>query len=118
LDDLLVAALDGALALEQVHRVAVAVGEDLDLDVARAEDRLLHVHPVVPEGVLGLAPRARERAAELGGGADEPQALAPPPRRGLQHDREAHALRLGPYRARVGARLPAPGDRGHARLGR
>jgi hypothetical protein len=34
LDDLLVAALDGALALAEVHEVAVAVAEDLDLDVA------------------------------------------------------------------------------------
>ena len=34
LDDLLVAPLDRALLLEEVHRVAVTVGEDLDLDVA------------------------------------------------------------------------------------
>src|SRR5207302_1666504 len=36
LDDLLVAALDGALALPEVHDVAVAVAEDLDLDVPSA----------------------------------------------------------------------------------
>ena len=35
LDDLLVAALDRAVALAEVDDVAVAVGEDLDLDVAR-----------------------------------------------------------------------------------
>ncbi len=34
-DHLLVAALDGALALVQVDHVAVAVAQDLDLDVAR-----------------------------------------------------------------------------------
>ena len=33
-DDLLVAALDGAVALEKVEGVAVAVGEDLEFDVA------------------------------------------------------------------------------------
>ena len=36
LDHLLVAALEGAVALEQVDDVALAVGEDLHLDVARA----------------------------------------------------------------------------------
>ena len=39
LDDLLVAALDGALALEEVHDGAVRVAEDLDLDVARPARR-------------------------------------------------------------------------------
>jgi hypothetical protein len=34
LDDLLVAALDAALALAEVEAVAVGVGEELDLDVA------------------------------------------------------------------------------------
>ena len=36
LDHLLVAALQRAVALEQVHGIAVPVGEHLDLDVARA----------------------------------------------------------------------------------
>ena len=35
LDQLLVAALRGAVAVAQVHAVAVRVGEDLQLDVAR-----------------------------------------------------------------------------------
>src|SRR5207253_7431954 len=41
LDDLLVAALQRALALAEVHDVAVAVAEDLHFDVARALDPLL-----------------------------------------------------------------------------
>jgi hypothetical protein len=41
LDDLLVAALQRAVALEQVHDVAVLVGQDLHLDVAWAQDGLL-----------------------------------------------------------------------------
>jgi hypothetical protein len=41
LDHLLVAALERAVALEQVDRVPVAVGEHLDLDVARALDQPL-----------------------------------------------------------------------------
>ena len=35
-DDLLMPALDRAVALVQVNAVAVAIGEDLDLDVSRA----------------------------------------------------------------------------------
>src|SRR5690606_29528407 len=40
-DDLLVAALHGAVPLEEVHDVALAVGEDLHLDVAGLDDGLL-----------------------------------------------------------------------------
>ena len=43
LDHLLVAPLDGAVALEQMDDVPLAVGQDLHLDVPRADDRLLQV---------------------------------------------------------------------------
>ena len=49
LDDLLVAALDRALALAEVHEGAVAVAEDLDLDVAGPGDVALEEDPVVAE---------------------------------------------------------------------
>ncbi len=39
LDDLLVPALDGTVTLEEVHDIALGVGQDLDLDVARAAGR-------------------------------------------------------------------------------
>jgi hypothetical protein len=55
-DQLLVAALDRALALAEVHHVAVVVAEDLELDVARPLDVLLDVHVADAEG--RLAPRA------------------------------------------------------------
>ena len=54
LDDLLVAALDGAFALAQVDDVAVLVAQHLDLDVARVLDELLDEHAVVAEARLGL----------------------------------------------------------------
>jgi hypothetical protein len=62
-DQLLVAALDGAVALAQVDGVAGAVGERLDLDMARLGDVLLDVHGAVAEGGLSLAaePGARRR---------------------------------------------------------
>jgi hypothetical protein len=50
LQHLLVAALHRAVALEQVDAVAVAVAEDLDLDVARALQVFLDQHVLVAEG--------------------------------------------------------------------
>src|SRR5258708_37926054 len=41
--DLLMTPLDGAFALAKVHRVAVAVADDLDLDVPRLADISLEV---------------------------------------------------------------------------
>src|SRR6202035_4115994 len=49
LHDLLVAALDGALALEQVDHVAERVAEDLDLDVPGVGDEPLKEHGAVAE---------------------------------------------------------------------
>ena len=55
LDDLLVATLHRAVALEEVDHVALAVGEDLHLDVARVDHGLLDEHRRVAERALGLA---------------------------------------------------------------
>ncbi len=57
LDDLLVAALHRAVALAEMDRVALAVGEHLDFDVARVLEELLHVDLIVAERGLrfGLA---------------------------------------------------------------
>ena len=60
LEHLLVPALDRALALEQVHVVAVAVAEDLELDVVRLLHEALEEHALVAEGALRLAARGRE----------------------------------------------------------
>ena len=62
LDDLLVAALDGALALAEPGVVPVPVAEYLDLDVARALDELLDVEVGVVEGAPRLVGRALESA--------------------------------------------------------
>jgi hypothetical protein len=53
LQQLLLAALDRAVALPQVHHAAVGVAEDLHLHVPRALDVLLQVHPVVEEHRAG-----------------------------------------------------------------
>jgi hypothetical protein len=60
------APLDGAIALEQMHGIAVGIGEDLHLDMARAGHEALDQHAVVAEAAIGLARRAGQRIGELG----------------------------------------------------
>ena len=65
LDQLLVAALDRAVALAEVDRVALLVGEHLDLDVARVGQVALEVDRVVGEELLALARGALEGLLQL-----------------------------------------------------
>jgi hypothetical protein len=62
LDHLLVAALERAVALEQVDDIAVRVAEHLHLDMARVEDIFLDQHAIVAEGRCRLA-LARDSAS-------------------------------------------------------
>ncbi len=55
LDHFLMAALQGAIALVEMDGVAVAVGENLHLDVARRGDVFLDQHALVAEGRFRLA---------------------------------------------------------------
>src|SRR3546814_14904933 len=57
--------------------VAVAIGEDLDLHMARPAEMLLDQHPVVAEGGSGLAPGGHQARTEVAGGADYKHPLAP-----------------------------------------
>ena len=55
------AALDGAFALKERDNVAVLVGEDLELDVARLLDEFLHIELAVAEGVGSLSEGGMEK---------------------------------------------------------
>ena len=61
LPDLLVAALQRAVALAEMDGAALAVAEHLDLDVARPLEIFLEIDRVVAEGGLRLGARGRER---------------------------------------------------------
>ena len=76
LDYLLVAALQRAVALEQMHDIAVSVAEHLNFDVARRENIFLDQHAVVAKSRCGLAPAAFQRAVEVRLGIDPAHALA------------------------------------------
>ena len=83
------AALQRAVALAEVDRVPVAVGEHLDLDVPRVLDVLLDVDGGIGEVRLALALRGLERALGLGRRGDHLHAAAAAARRRLDRDRPA-----------------------------
>ena len=92
LDDLLVAALDRAVALEEVHEPAVPVGEDLYLDVPRADHRPLEVDGGVAERALGLAAGGADGLLEVVEIGDEAHAAPAAAVRRLDEDRHPEVL--------------------------
>ena len=113
LDQLLVAALDRAVALEQVDHVVLAVGEHLHLHVARVGQVALDVDGRVGEELLALARRALERLLELVLGLGDAEALAATPARGLDGHRVADRVR--DHLAGVVDGLDRVGGAGHDR---
>ena len=107
LDQLLVAALDRALALAESEHAAVLVAEHLDLDMPRGDERLLEVERPVREGCFRLDARGRVGGLELVRPVHEPHPLAAAARDGLQQHGEAELARgrphLGERRAALGA---------------
>ena len=85
LDDLLVAPLDRAVALPEMHEVAVRVAEDLHLDVLRVGNVALEKHLGAPKRRGRLALGVRQARQELGFGGHHPHPAAAAPEAGL-HD--------------------------------
>ena len=95
LDDLLVAALQRAVALEQMHDIAVPVAEHLHLDVARLQNVFLDEHAPVAEGVRALHARALvEGGVEIEHPVDPAHALAAAAGDRLDQDRIADLIGL------------------------
>src|SRR5579862_106424 len=92
LEHLLMAALDRAVALAERDDAAVPVGEELDLDMARAFEVALAEDGVVAERGLGFATRGRQSVLELGGVADDPHPAPAAAGGGLHEEREADLL--------------------------
>ena len=116
LDDLLVAALDRALALAEVDDVAVRVGEHLDLDVARLLEVALEKDRVVAERALRGALRGVERGAQLLLVAGDAHADATAARARLDEHRVADAPRRRRRFRRCRRAHPLPGHDRHARV--
>ena len=117
LHDLLVAALDRALALEQVDHIAVGVTEDLDLDVPGVGDEPLQEHGAVAERGGRLAARAAHRLGQLRRVGDQPHTAAAAAKGRLDQQREANGRARGGNLVQVGGVGDGgAGQDGHVRL--
>ena len=96
LDDLLVPALAGAVAHARGPGGALAVGDQLHLDVVRVADHRLHEDRAVAERVRGLAATRRQRGFETVGVIHPPDPTAAAARGRLDHQRVADALGVLP----------------------
>ena len=76
-----------------MHHVAVAVAQDLHLDVASTLHQLLEVHLVVAKGSQCLAPSRRQRIRQFRFAADNTHAATATAPTGLEHHWVADASR-------------------------
>ena len=113
---LLVAALHGAVPLEQVIDVAVLVAQDLHLDMAGAQDHLFQIALAIAKGGLGLAPAFADLVGQLLGAVDRAHAAPAAAPAGLQHQRIADFGGLTAHLVHVIAQHLGGGDHRHAGL--
>src|SRR6476661_493151 len=92
LENLLVAALNRAVALAERRDAAVLVGEELDLDMARPLEIALAEDRVVAKRGCRLAPRGRKRLVQLLGRTDDAHAAPAASRGSLDEERESDLL--------------------------
>ncbi len=117
LDHLLVTALDGTVAFVEIEAVAVPVGEDLDLHVARLQHVFLHQHPRIAKGGARFALGRGEAFGQVGFALDDLHALAAAAGGGLEQHRIADARR-GVAKAGQGLVLAViPRHQGHSGVG-
>jgi hypothetical protein len=116
LDDLLVAALDTAVTLVEVHDVAVVVAKQLDLDVLGLVEEALDEDGAVAEGRLGLRCRALESVLELGLLADDTHTTAATAKRSLDDDGEAKLIGEGLHVLELLDGVGGAGHHGHVAL--
>ena len=91
---LLMTALDAALALAQAHHIAVLVGQHLELDMARPLDEPLHVEIAIAERRRRLRLRRVKQVGQFLFAADDAHTASTAARRGF-HD-QAEIRRCAP----------------------
>ena len=116
-DHLLMAALQRAVALEQMDGVAVTVGEHLHFDVTRARDVLLDQHAIVAEAGGCFAPAGRQRCREVRCALDLAHAFAAAAGDRLDQHRKADRRGLFLQASCVLIVAQIAGRHGHAGLG-
>ncbi len=116
-EDLLMPSLDRALALVQMHHVAVRVAEDLDLHVPWSLEVLLEDERGVPKAALRFPLGALDRFGEPLRRVDPLHALAATAGARLEQHRVADLRRLRAERLGVLLRARVARDHRHARFG-
>ena len=116
LDQLLVPALYRAIALAEMNRVAIAVAEHLDLDVAGIDDGALQDDGGITERALRLRPRAAQRIRKCRGVRDQPHAAPAATGDRLDHDGKADLFGLRQHHGVALVRALIAGHARHARL--
>ncbi len=116
LDHLLVPALERAVALEEMHDVAVRIAEDLHLDMAGLGHVFFHQDAPVAEGAFRLAPGAFQRGDEVFRPLHLAHALAAASGPRLDQHGIADGLRLAGEEGRLLPLAVIAGDDGNARL--
>ena len=109
LKNLLMAALDGAIAHAGGPRCPVVIGDDLNLDVTRALHQLLHENRGISEGLEGLGAGALEGLVKFAGRIHPTDAAASPAGRSLDQKRIAQTLGMMPGLVEGLHRPAAPG---------
>ena len=94
-DELLVTALDRAIALEQMHHVAKAVTEDLRFDVLGVDDAFFQEHFRRTEGLGGFGDHAGEGLFEFFTAVATTNAATAATGGGLEHHRVTDAVAFG-----------------------
>ena len=90
LDDLLMAALDGAVTLEQMHHMAVLIAHDLHFHVLRVLDVFFHIDLIAAKSQSRFGLGKIVGIVQVGHAVHHAHPAAAAAVHGLQHDREAH----------------------------
>ena len=80
-------ALNGAIPFEQVHYMAVMIGQDLHLDMARIDNALFHEYLGAAEGLGGFGHHPIVITPQFRLVFTATDAAAATPGRGLEHHR-------------------------------
>src|SRR5690606_10519759 len=90
--DLLVAPLQRTVSHAQMHGIALAVAEDLNLDMTRLAEVFFHIDAVIAESRLGLGTSSRPGHQQFGFGLSDLHAATTTTGSGLDQDWIANVL--------------------------
>jgi len=117
-DDLLVASLDGTLALAERDDAAVSVGEDLDFDVARLLEIFFKIEAGIIKGVCGFGRGVTPRCGEFDVAGNDTHAFAAAASDSLEQNGIAHVLGEGLRFLEIFDGSDGAGNHGHTRSAR